>query len=76
MYEMTEQHIEILERLHQGSMSIVELDNEWDSCRKVELSQLRGSGYIDESNGNWYITITGTGCRIDYRNKQGQFRDK
>jgi hypothetical protein len=75
MYEMTEQHIEVLERLHQSSATIEVLDNEWDSCHKTEMAQLRGSGYIDASDdGNWYITIKGTGCRIDYRNKQGQFR--
>lgn len=75
MYEMTEQHIEVLERLHQSAATIEVLDNEWDSCHKTEIAQLRSSGYIDVSNGNWYITIKGTGCRIDYHNKQGQFRD-
>ena len=75
MYEMTEQHIEILERLHKGSMTIEDIDGEWACCHKAELAQLRGSGYVDVSNGNWYITIKGKGCRIEYRNKLGQFRD-
>jgi hypothetical protein len=59
MYEMTAQHIEILDRLRQGPVSEMDIDSEWDSCRKTQLSQLYGSGYIDIWEGYWNITMKG-----------------
>lgn len=67
MLEITDEHIAILERLHQGA---IRAGGAWDSCRKAELSQLWSIGYIDVANGEWYITEKGTVCKIDYANKQ------
>ena len=71
MYEMTKRHIEILDRLQQGTVSDW---STWADSHQTELSQLRGSGYVN-LDCYWYLTLKGNTRRIDYWNKQGQLQD-